>query len=135
MDNITPERRSEIMSLVRSRNTKPEMIVRKLVYGLGYRYRIHAKNLPGKPDLVFKGRKKAIFVHGCFWHRHEGCPNTRTPKSRIDFWEEKFRKNQERDQLHYKKLSEAGWKYLIIWECQVKYTDNLEEIITQFLNE
>jgi len=135
MDNISPERRSEIMSRVQSLNTKPEMIVRKLVYSLGYRYRIHPKDVPGKPDLVFKGRKKVIFVHGCFWHRHEGCLNTRTPKSRVGFWEEKFRKNQERDRAHYKKLSQAGWKYLIIWECQVKNTENLEQQVFQFLEE
>jgi DNA mismatch endonuclease (patch repair protein) len=133
VDTVSLERRSEIMSRVRSRDTKPEMVVRRLVHGLGYRYRLHKRDVPGKPDLVFKSRKKAIFVHGCFWHRHEGCPNTRTPKSRVEFWERKFFQNQARDKQVRKELDEAGWNCLVIWECQVKDIETLTDKIVAFL--
>lgn len=107
------------MSRVRSKDTKPEKKVRTLVYSLGYRYRLHRGDLPGSPDLVFPGRKKVIFVHGCFWHRHsDDCPLTRTPKSKQAFWEAKFSQNVERDLRQQSLLREAGWQYLIIWECE-----------------
>ena len=96
MDTVTPERRSEIMSRVRSRESRPEMAVRRLVHGLGYRYRFHAKQLPGRADLVFASRRRVIFVHGCFWHRHPGCRLARTPKFRVEFWQTKLDGNRER---------------------------------------
>ena len=135
MDTISPERRSEIMSRVRSHGTKPEVVVRKLVYGLGYRYRLRCPDVPGKPDLVFKGRKKVVFVHGCFWHRHEGCPNTRTPKSKVNFWRKKFEQNIARDRKVGQELTRAGWKYLIIWECQINDLEWLKKRIVSFLED
>lgn len=132
MDNLTPEQRSTQMSKVRSTNTKPELLVRRLVFGLKYRYRLHQKNLPGKPDLVFKARKKVIFVHGCFWHGHK-CPLGRIPKSRVDFWSDKIAKNSSRDQQNIAKLKELGWESFIIWECELKKLAELESRIQNFL--
>ena len=132
MDNLTPEERSAQMAKIRSRNTKPEMFVRWLVHRMGYRYRLHRKNLPGKPDLVFIAKGKVIFVHGCFWHGHL-CPLGRIPKSRVDFWETKIRENKSRDEAHLVKLEEMGWKSLVIWECQLKKLNDLDMQIRDFL--
>ncbi|OPY15644.1 MAG: Very short patch repair protein [Syntrophus sp. PtaB.Bin001] len=132
MDNLTPAQRSIQMAKVHSKDTKPEMIVRRLVHHIGYRYRLHRKDLPGKPDLVFGPRKKVIFVHGCFWHGHN-CPLGRIPKSRVDFWEAKIKANQNRDEQHLVKLEKAGWRSLIIWECQLKNVFELETRIRNFL--
>jgi len=121
------------MSRVRSKNTKPEMLVRSLVHSLGYRYRLYATDLPGKPDMVFRSRKKVIFIHGCFWHRHRGCQKASTPKSSVDFWIAKFESNKARDTKVKRKLTRMGWQYLVIWECQVKDKKKLEERITIFL--
>ena len=120
MDTLTPEQRSKRMSRVRARDTKPELIVRGLLHSRGYRYRLHDKRLPRKPDLVFAGRRKLIFVHGCFWHRHGECALARMPKSRIDFWRPKLEANQARDQLNIARLEEMGWRVLVIWECELK---------------
>ncbi|WP_175947047.1 very short patch repair endonuclease [Burkholderia pyrrocinia] len=120
MDSLTPEERSERMSRIKGSNTKPELIVRSLIHRMGYRYRLHGKGLPGRPDLVFSKRRKVIFVHGCFWHRHEGCRLARLPKSRLDFWRPKLEANAERDKAVERRLSELGWKVLTIWECEVK---------------
>lgn len=120
VDSLTPERRSEVMSRIRSTDTKPEMRVRRLAYALGYRYRLHRKDLPGRPDLVFPGRRKVIFVHGCFWHQHLGCPAGRIPKSRPEFWEPKLQKNRQRDAANKRELVVAGWQVLVLWECQLK---------------
>ena len=136
MDHVTKAKRSEIMSKVRGRDTKPEMKVRRRLHALGYRYRLQAKELPGRPDIVFRPRRKAIFVHGCFWHRHEGCRYASTPKTRTEFWEEKFRQNIERDDRNEKALSKLGWKTLIIWECQLKNADfPLDDVLIQFLED
>lgn len=135
MDNITPERRSEIMSLVRSKDSKAEMAVRKLVHGMGYRYRLHAKDLPGKPDLVFRPRKKAIFVHGCFWHGHAGCRNHRIPKSKIEYWSQKIANNAARDKKVRRRLKALGYATLVIWECEVKAEARLAKRIERFLSE
>ena len=136
MDHVTKAKRSEIMSKVRGRDTKPEMRVRRRLHALGYRYRLQAKELPGRPDIVFRPRRKAIFVHGCFWHRHEGCRYASTPKTRTEFWEEKFRQNIERDDRNEKALSKLGWKTLIIWECQLKNADfPLDDVLIQFLED
>ncbi len=107
------------MSKIRSKNTKPEMLLRKALFAIGYRYRIDYKNLPGKPDIVFPKYKTAIFVHGCFWHGHEGCKIAHIPKSNIEFWEQKISKNQERDQNNILKITSMGWKILTFWECEI----------------
>jgi DNA mismatch endonuclease (patch repair protein) len=132
MDTLTPEQRSAQMAKVRSRDTKPEMLVRRLVHRMGYRYRLHRRDLPGKPDLVFGPRKKVIFVHGCFWHGHD-CSLGRIPKSRVEFWETKICTNRSRDEVHLARLEESGWKSLVIWECQLKKADELENRIREFL--
>jgi DNA mismatch endonuclease (patch repair protein) len=134
MDNVTPSRRSEIMGRVRSRDTKPEMIVRRLVFAMGYRYRLHGKDLPGKPDLVFRGQKKVIFVHGCFWHRHPECSLARLPKSREEFWLPKLDANRQRDIKNERALLAAGWSALTIWECELVDLAKLETRIKEFLN-
>lgn len=136
-DNISPSERSEIMSRVPSVGSRPELFVRKIVWKLGYRYRLNTKGIPGKPDICFKGRKKAIFINGCFWHRHKGCSLTRTPKTRVEFWKEKFDQNVARDEINYKKLEEMGWKYLVIWECEIKPKNMriLEEEIRRFMED
>ena len=123
------------MARVRSKDTRPEMIVRRTVFKLGYRYRIHKKDLPGSPDLAFPSRRKVIFVHGCFWHRHPGCALTRLPKSRLDFWSKKFEGNQIRDQKNERELERLGWKTLVIWECELRDIEVLIENIKDFLDE
>jgi len=133
MDTLTKPERSRLMSRVRSADTKPEMVVRRLVHGLGYRYRLHKSNLPGTPDLVFASRRKVIFVHGCFWHRHLGCSKTRTPKSRKHFWRSKFRENTDRDQRNQQELSRLGWRYLIVWECETEKPETLVAKLDTFL--
>jgi DNA mismatch endonuclease (patch repair protein) len=110
------------------------MLVRRLVFAEGYRYRLHDRRLPGNPDLVFRSRRKIIFVHGCFWHRHDNCPLARTPKSRLDFWEPKLQANKERDARNEKRLVEEGWKVLTIWECELKNMDQLKQTIRRFLD-
>ena len=135
MDTVTRERRSEIMSRVRSRGTRPEMTVRRLVHGLGFRYRLHGKQLPGRPDLVFPARLKVIFVHGCFWHRHPGCPLARTPKSRVDFWRAKLDGNRERDLVKQRELGELGWRSLVVWECELNDLDLVAGRVTGFLRD
>ena len=114
------EQRSRNMSAIKSKNTKPEIAVRKLLHSMGYRFRLHRKDLPGSPDIVLPKYKTVIFVHGCFWHRHENCKYATTPKTRKEFWEKKFRENINRDNLNQANLSLKGWKIIIIWECQLK---------------
>ncbi len=121
------------MRAVKSRDTAPEMIVRRLVTALGHRYRLHRKDLPGKPDLAFIGRRKAIFVHGCFWHQHD-CPRgARTPKSRRDYWAPKLARNKARDAEHLAKLQDMGWEALVVWECEMKDRDALRDRLAAFL--
>jgi len=110
------------------------MLVRRLVYAQGYRYRLHAKDLPGCPDLVFRRREKVIFVHGCFWHRHEGCALARMPKSRLDFWQPKLQANKRRDTRNKRQLVREGWKVLTIWECQLKNSERLGVRVRRFLD-
>lgn len=121
------------MSRVRSADTKPEMAVRRLLHSLGYRYRTHATKLPGSPDVVFTKRRKVILIHGCFWHRHPGCKNARLPKSRLDFWLPKLEQNQRRDAENLRRLADAGWDALVLWECEVKRLSEHVERITAFL--
>jgi len=124
------------MGRIRAKNTGPEITVRKLVHGLGYRYRLHGRLIPGKPDLVFAGRKKVIFVHGCFWHRHSdsACKLARLPKSRLEFWVPKLEKNRLRDELVGKELTELGWQLLTIWECQLVDIAAVAEQVRSFLD-
>ena len=119
MDSLSPERRSWNMSQIRGRDTKPEVAVRSVLHRLGIRFRLHSKGLPGKPDIVLPGRKTVVFVHGCFWHRHVGCNQCYFPKSNIEFWQNKFAGNQERDQRNIVKLKEAGWRVVVVWECEL----------------
>lgn len=123
------------MALVRGKDSKPEMIVRRLVHGEGYRYRLHRKGLPGSPDLVFPGRRKAIFVHGCFWHRHPDpdCRLARIPKSRQVFWLAKLEGNRARDLKKEGELATLGWQSLVIWECELRNSDELRRRILRFL--
>jgi DNA mismatch endonuclease, patch repair protein len=134
-DSLTPRQRSEIMARVRSKNSRPEMVVRKIVFAMGHRYRLHARALPGCPDLVFRGKRKVIFVHGCFWHRHANCALARMPKSRLDFWTSKLEGNRKRDKRNKRVLSREGWKVLTIWECQLRDAVLLESRIRRFLDE
>jgi len=120
MDTITPEQRSYTMSRIRSRDTKPEMIVRRHLHALGLRYRLHDSKLPGRPDIVLPKWHTVIFINGCFWHRHEGCKIATMPKSNVEFWQAKFERNVERDAKGQKALRAAGWHVIVIWECEVK---------------
>ncbi|MBK6869247.1 MAG: DNA mismatch endonuclease Vsr [Burkholderiales bacterium] len=120
MDTLDSNERSERMRRIRAKNTKPEMVVRSFVHALGFRYRLYDKSLPGSPDLVFPARRKVIFVHGCFWHRHNRCSLARLPKSRLDFWLPKLEGNRRRDAHKLRQLSRLGWKSLVIWECELR---------------
>jgi len=133
MDTLLTNERSERMSRVRGKDTKPEMVVRRLVHSLGYRYRLHDRSLPGNPDLVFGKRRKVIFVHGCYWHRHEGCPLCRLPKSRLDFWQPKLEGNKQRDEENQARLRELGWDFRITWECELTNRDELTHRLRSFL--
>ena len=140
MDKLTIEERSKNMSAIRSRDTKPELMIRKWLFAQGYRYRINVKSLPGHPDLYLRKYNTAIFVNGCFWHRHEGCKYAYSPKSRTEFWEKKFSQNIRRDKTVKEVLSEKKIKQLIIWECTIKkmardsdYKTEIIRIITKFL--
>lgn len=121
------------MSRVREKNTSPELKVRSLVHRLGYRFRLHRKDLPGKPDLVFPSRKKIIFVHGCFWHGHDCARGKREPKSNTEYWVEKIRRNTERDARHWSELKSLGWDALVVWECELKDAEALSSRLTSFL--
>lgn len=138
MDKVSKEHRSWNMSRIRSKNMKPELIVRRLVHSMGYRYRLHRKDLPGKPDLVFSSRKKVIFLHGCFWHQHPDskCQIVRFPRSGISYWLPKLQKNIARDHEVQKTLQERGWHVLVVWECETKdEPNNLRNRLRAFLQE
>jgi DNA mismatch endonuclease (patch repair protein) len=126
--------RSENMSRIRSKNTRPEMTIRKLIWSMGYRYRLHRKDLPGKPDLVFSGRHKVLFVHGCFWHAHTCKEGIRNPKSNQGYWLAKRQHNIERDKIAVNELEKAGWDVMVIWECELNDLNLLKERIICFLN-
>ena len=121
------EQRSKNMSAIKSKNTKPEIKVRKVLHLMGYRFRLHRKDLPGSPDIVLPKFKTVIFVHGCFWHRHENCKYASNPKTRKEFWENKFKANVKRDKEIQEKIINIGWQYVVIWECETKNIDNLRE--------
>lgn len=123
------------MSRVRSKDTKPELAVRRIVFGMGFRYRLHRRDLPGKPDLAFPGRRKVIFVHGCFWHGHEDCRLAKVPKSNSEFWAAKFISNRERDRRNIELLHALGWTALVIWQCDLKDLERTTASIYEFLTQ
>lgn len=127
------EVRSKIMARVHSKNTKPELLVRKILFSLGYRYRLHVKNMPGSPDIVFLGKNKVIFVHGCFWHRHSCLRGRKTPKSNKEYWEKKFHRNTRRDENNNETLKINGWEILIIWECWLNNVEKVQSRLVEFL--
>ena len=134
-DTISKTRRSANMAAIRSRDTKPEIVVRRMAHGLGYRFRLHRKDLPGKPDLVFVSRRKIILVHGCFWHLHPKaeCLDARVPKTNRGYWQPKLQRNVERDRRNRDELEQLGWKVLVVWECETKDLDGLWRRIGRFL--
>lgn len=132
MDHVDAETRSRMMAAVQSKHTGPEMAVRSLAHRLGYRFRVHRKDLPGTPDLVFPSRKSAMFVHGCFWHGHD-CPRGALPTSNVNFWQEKIEKNRLRDDRSEARLRENGWNVLTIWECETKNEGQLQKKLCRFL--
>lgn len=123
------------MARVRGRDSKPELLVRRIAHGMGFRYRLHDRRLPGVPDLVFRSRRKAIFVHGCFWHRHPDihCKLARMPKSRLDFWGPKLQGNRERDLRNQEELTRLGWQFLVVWECEMRDKEQLQNMLRSFL--
>ena len=133
-DTLSPIQRSERMGRIRAKDTKPEMIVRRLVHRVGYRYRLHRRDLPGCPDLVFPRFRKALYVHGCFWHRHPdpACKLARLPKSRLDFWLPKLEGNRRRDEENQSALLSLGWSYMVVWECEIRDSKNLEDRLRLF---
>ena len=131
-DRFTPEQRSVLMSRIRGRDTRPELSVRRQVHGMGYRYRLYRRDLPGRPDLVFPGRRKVIFVHGCFWHQHD-CLRAGRPSSNRTFWDAKLDRNVARDRENVEALEGLGWSVLVIWECEVRDRDRLAERVSAFL--
>lgn len=133
-DIVPPEHRSKIMAAIKGKNTKPEMVVRSVCHAMGLRYRLHRKDLPGKPDLVLPKHRLCIFVHGCFWHRHPGCKYVYTPKSRTEFWLPKLAKNVERDLRAQQALETLGWRVAVIWECHTKNREILRTKIQKILN-
>lgn len=133
MDTLSRSERSRVMSRVRSTNTTPELVVRRLLFSMGYRYRLHVRTLPGRPDIVFFARRKLIFVHGCFWHQHAGCAAARIPKSNLPFWLEKFRTNRLRDDENQLALTAADWQVLTVWECELRDLAALRERLLRFL--
>ena len=134
VDTVPPEVRSRIMAQVKSKGMKPEMKVRRLLHGLGYRYRLHRKDLPGKPDMVFVARRKVVFVNGCFWHRHEGCPKVRIPKANRDYWVGKLERNRARDERNLALLAQDGWGVMTVWECELGDMAAVADGLTAFLD-
>lgn len=133
MDIVDKARRSAMMARIRSKDTQPELRVRQIAHSLGYRYRLHRRDLPGSPDLAFPRLKKVILVHGCYWHRHPDCRYAYSPKSNIKFWKDKFRKNQERDRQSLSDLRSEGWDPLVIWECETRDAEKLQARIAEHL--
>jgi DNA mismatch endonuclease (patch repair protein) len=126
-DRISEARRSWNMSRIRGKDTKPEIAVRSMLHRLGYRFRLHRNDLPGRPDIVLPSRKSVILVHGCYWHRHPGCRYAYSPKSRVDFWEKKFSENIARDRRNMDELQSIGWRALVVWECELREPDELKK--------
>jgi DNA mismatch endonuclease (patch repair protein) len=133
IDIVSPARRSEMMSRVRAKGTKPELTVRRMAHGLGHRFRLHVSRLPGSPDVVFPRWKLALFVHGCFWHRHRGCRYAYNPKSNVEFWKRKFKSNLARDRRVRGELEAMGWRVAVIWECETVNSDRLRRELKELL--
>ena len=133
MDVFSREKRSQIMSRVSGKNTKPELIVRSLLHNMGYRFRLHRSDLPGKPDITLPKYKKVIFVHGCFWHGHKDCRRSKRPTTNKKFWHEKLDKNIERDNVNIRNLKELGWGVLVVWVCEVNEINQLKNKLLTFL--
>ncbi|MGI8545219.1 MAG: very short patch repair endonuclease [Aridibacter sp.] len=133
-DNLTAEQRKRNMTAIKSRHTKPEIIVRSIIHRLGFRFRLHDKKLPGKPDIVLNRHKKIILVHGCFWHMHDCKRGNVTPKTNTEYWQKKRFKNVERDSQNLTAYKKEGWKVLTIWECEIKDLDKLKNKLLKFLN-
>lgn len=129
MDTITPDQRSKNMQKIRSKNTTPELIIRRFLFRQGLRFRLHVKELPGKPDIVLPKYRAVIFVHGCFWHQHPGCKQASSPKSNSDYWKNKLSANQARDKKHTEALAQSGWRVFTIWECEVESKDQTKLFI------
>lgn len=127
-DRLTAKRRSWNMSRIRGKDTSPELIVRRLLHRMGYRFRLHVKDLPGKPDIVLPKYKTVIFVHGCFWHRHKGCKNCTTPTNRREWWLAKLNGNAARDKVHQRALRKLGWRSITVWECQAERETRMERL-------
>ncbi len=132
MDTVTREQRSANMAAVRGKNTRPEILVRRLLHGLGYRYRLHVANMPGRPDIVFRKRHCVVFVNGCFWHGHD-CPRGNPPSSNTEFWWPKISKNRDRDRRMQDELKNDGWRVLTVWECETKDKGRLQRRLCRFL--
>ncbi len=133
MDKISRKQRSKNMAAVRGKNTSPELRVRRMLHSMGYRFRLHRKNLPGKPDIVLPKYRLCIFVNGCFWHQHPGCKRATIPETRKEIWKKKFCQNKKRDELSLIELSKLGWQVCTIWECETKNPDTLAMIISRYL--
>ena len=133
-DKLTPERRSENMRKIRAKNTSPELLVRRLVHGMGFRYRLHVADLPGKPDLVLPRLNKVIEVRGCFWHAHGKCIDSHIPKSRLDYWGPKLQRNHDRDAANLRSLKSLGFRVLVVWECEVNNEKRLTARLSRFLD-
>jgi DNA mismatch endonuclease (patch repair protein) len=132
-DSISKARRSANMRAVPSRNTRPEILVRRMAHSLGFRFRLHRPNLPGKPDIAFPAQQKAIFVHGCFWHQHKGCKRATVPKSNRNFWRLKLARNVARDAMQLAAIRKRGWRALVVWECEIKKERRLAAKMRRFL--
>ena len=132
-DIVDKATRSRMMSAIKGKDTKPEMVVRRFLHASGLRFRLHCKDLPGKPDIVLPKYKTAVFVHGCFWHRHEGCPKATTPTSNTEFWGEKFSGNVDRDRRNQGALKEKGWRVLVVWECEINL-DSLRILVERIVS-
>ncbi|MDR3791833.1 MAG: DNA mismatch endonuclease Vsr [Terracidiphilus sp.] len=133
-DTVDTKTRSEIMRRVHSTNTKPEVQVRSIAHRLGFRFRLHRADLPGKPDIVFPALGKIVFVHGCFWHRHKNCKEATMPASRREYWEMKLERNATRDKRNNSALRKLGWRVLVVWECQLKTPERVESRLKRFLD-
>jgi DNA mismatch endonuclease (patch repair protein) len=133
MDTLSVDQRSLLMSRIRGKDTAPELAVRSLLHRMGFRFRLHRRDLPGTPDIVLPRHATVVFVHGCFWHRHAGCKGATTPKTRRAFWRAKFEANVERDRRNRRDLRKLGWKVLTVWECQIRKTDRLESSLRRAL--
>lgn len=134
MDVFSKGKRSQIMSRISGKDTKPEIVVRSLLHRMGYRFRLHKQSMPGRPDIILPKHKKVIFVHGCFWHGHKDCPRSKKPSTNVEFWNKKIDGNIERDKKNIKSLENLGWETLILWTCEIKNQDVLKHKLISFMD-